>query len=232
MTAVLELRDIRARYGQARILDGVSFEVQEGETLALVGRNGAGKTTTLLSIFGIPTVDGGEIRVQGEPLSVRNAFDAARHGVAIAPQGRRILPNLTVQENLLLGAAAERDGPWELEKIYDLFPVLGDRSNLSGESLSGGEQQMLCIGRALMSNPLVLLLDEPSEGLAPVLVDQLAETLQEVKRQGVALLLVEQHLTLVRRVSDRFTVLVKGAVAAEGDMADMDVEALQDVLAV
>lgn len=227
---LLELVDVRARYGRARILDGVSLAVHAGEVVALVGRNGAGKTTTLLSLFGIPTVDGGEIRVQGEAVRIRAPHHAARHGLGIAPQGRRILSNLTVEENLLLGAAVPRAGSWDLDAVYDLFPILAERRRTPGTSMSGGQQQMLCIGRALMANPSVLLLDEPSEGLAPVLVDELGEVLVRIREQGTAILLVEQHLNLVRKVGDRFVVLSKGRVATGGDLGDLDVEALRSVL--
>lgn len=232
MTALLEFRDVRARYGLARILDGVSLTLRAGEILAVVGRNGAGKTTALHAVFGIPDVDGGEILVEGQRLHPRHPYEAARRGVAIAPQGRRILSNLTVEENLLLGTASRRRGRWTLPAVYDLFPILGERRRQAGTLLSGGQQQMLTIGRALLANPVVLLLDEPTEGLAPVMVDQLAETVTRLRAEGVALLLVEQHLDLVTAVSDRYVVLEKGRSVAHGRMAEMDPAALRSVLAI
>lgn len=232
MTALLEFCDVRARYGLARILDGVSWTLHAGEILAVVGRNGAGKTTALHAVFGLPDVDGGAILVEGRRLHPRHPYEAARRGVAIAPQGRRILSNLTVEENLLLGTASRRRGPWTLPAVYDLFPILGERRRQAGTLLSGGQQQMLTIGRALLANPVVLLLDEPTEGLAPVMVDQLAETVTRLRAEGVALLLVEQHLDLVTAVSDHYVVLEKGRSVAHGRMAEMDPTALRSVLAI
>lgn len=229
---ILQLDGLRARYGQARILDGVDLTVTAGEVVALIGRNGAGKTTTLMSLFGVPTVDGGRILIQGEEVRPRSPHEAARRGLAISPQGRRILSNLTVEENLLLGAAAGRSGPWDLDAVYQLFPILGDRRNALGTAMSGGQQQMLAIGRALMANPALLLLDEPSEGLAPVLVDEIGHVLVRIRGEGTAILIVEQHLNLVLRIADRFIVLAKGHVAANGLLQDLDIDELRSVLVV
>ena len=229
---LLRFDGVHAYYGKAKILDDVSLNVGEGETLALIGRNGAGKTTALASIFGIATVRQGTISVAGRPLALRRKYEAAKRGVSIAPQGRRILSNLTVEENLLLGMAAGRKGHWSLAAVYDLFPILRQRAGTRGTALSGGQLQMLAIGRALLANPRVLLLDEPSEGLAPVLVDELAEVLVEIRSQGTAMVVVEQHITLIQRVADRYTVLAGGTVAANGSMTDFDAESMRSLIAV
>jgi branched-chain amino acid transport system ATP-binding protein len=229
---ILQLEGVRARYGQARILDGVDLSVSAGEVVALIGRNGAGKTTTLMSLFGVPTVDGGRILIHGEEVRPRSPHEAARRGLAISPQGRRILSNLTVEENLLLGKAAGRTGPWTLEAVYDLFGILGERRATPGTAMSGGQQQMLAIGRALMANPALLLLDEPSEGLAPVLIDEIGDVLLRIRNEGTAILIVEQHLNLVLRVADRFVVLAKGRVAASGLLEHLDIDELRSVLVV
>jgi len=231
-TPILQLDGVRARYGQARILDGVDVSVSAGEVVALIGRNGAGKTTTLMSLFGVPTVDGGRILVDGEEVRPRSPHEAARRGLAIAPQGRRILSNLTVEENLLLGKAAGRAGPWNLDAVYELFGILGERRATPGTAMSGGQQQMLAIGRALMANPALLLLDEPSEGLAPVLIDEIGDVLLRIRNEGTAILIVEQHLNLVLRVADRFVVLAKGRVAAGGPLEHLDIDELRSVLVV
>lgn len=229
---LLRFDGVHAYYGKAKILDDVSLTVGEGETLALIGRNGAGKTTALASIFGIATVRQGTISVCGQPLRLRRTYEAAKRGVSISPQGRRILSNLTVEENLLLGMAAGRTGHWSLSAIYDLFPILRQRAATRGTALSGGQLQMLAIGRALLANPRLLLLDEPSEGLAPVLVDELAEVLVEIRSRGTAMVVVEQHVSLIQRVADRYTVLAGGKVAANGSMSDFDAESMRSLIAV
>lgn len=216
MTPVLEFRSVRSFYGNALVLDGVDLCVHEGECLALLGRNGVGKTTTLNTVFAVARVGGGEVLVDGVALAGRR-YEAAQRGVALVPQGRRILPNLTVAENLLLAAAPGRPGRWDLSAVYELFPVLAKRARAPGLSLSGGEQQMLAIGRALMSNPRVILLDEPSEGLAPMLVQQLGDVLVDIRAEGTAMLIVEQRLELVRRLADRYLVMTKGRIVADGD---------------
>jgi len=217
----LEIHELVAGYGNAVVLRDVCLSIDEGEAVALVGRNGAGKSTLMLSIFGGCSVRGGEIVVDGRRIDKSAGYSAARAGVAIAPQGRMILPNLTVRENLLLGAAAGRRGPWSLETVFELFPILGERANAPGTALSGGQQQMLAVGRALMANPRVLLLDEPSEGLSPVVVDEIVEVLGRIHRAGVGILVVEQHLELVRRVSQRFEILVKGEINGGGPTCDI-----------
>lgn len=231
-TPILALTDVHAYYGGAQILHGVSLDLHEGEVLGLVGRNGAGKTTTMLSVYGVPTVRRGTIAVDGEQLKFKQQHEAARLGVAIVPQGRRILPNLTVEENLLLGTATKRHGKWDVHTIYDMFPVLGERRTSSGIALSGGQQQMLAIGRALMLNPRCLLLDEPTEGLAPVLIDEVVESLDRLRQEGTALLLVEQRVDLVKRLADRYAVMVKGEVVDTGEIDGLTDEVVHRHIAV
>ena len=227
MTALLELERVEARYGAARILNGVDLAIEPGERLALLGRNGVGKTTVVNTLLATATLCGGEIRVKGARVDRLAGHTAATLGIAVVPQGRKILPNLSIQENLKLGAALRRKGPWTLEAVYRLFPILAERRHTPGTALSGGQQQMLAIGRALMLNPDLLILDEPSEGLAPVIVDELGAILRDLAATGVAILLIEQHLRLVRDISERFVVLSKGAVSDRGLMAEVDQDALQ-----
>ena len=215
-TALLELTDVQAYYGSAHILHGLSLAVQPGERVALIGRNGVGKTTVVNTVLGLAQLKGGSVRIQGAAIAKPRPYLAAQHGVVVVPQGRRIVANLTVEENLQLGAAVGRKGPWNVPEIYKLFPILQERAHTPGTALSGGQQQMLAVGRALMSNPSLILLDEPTEGLAPVIVDQLADIFNRVADQGTALLLVEQNLSLVVRVAHRFVALSKGAVVAQG----------------
>lgn len=227
MTALLELERVEARYGAARILNGVDLSIEPGERVALLGRNGVGKTTVVNTLLATAVKCGGEIRVKGERIDRLAGHTAATLGIAVVPQGRKILPNLSIQENLKLGAALRRKGPWTLDAVYGLFPILKERRHTSGTALSGGQQQMLAIGRALMLNPELLILDEPSEGLAPVIVDELGAILRDLAATGVAILLIEQHLRLVRDIAERFSVLSKGAVSASGRMAAVDQEQLQ-----
>jgi ABC-type branched-subunit amino acid transport system ATPase component len=229
MTPLLELRDVSASYGGARVLDSVSFHVDAGETVGLIGRNGAGKTTTLLSIYSVPTVRG-TILVEGEPLGKRK-YEPASRGVSLVPQGKRIYPNLTVEENIELGAASGRKGDWTVAKLLELFPNLGRAHGRPGNALSGGEQQMLAIARALMAEPKVLLLDEPTEGLAPVIIDELIGALRVIQQHGTALLLVEQHIRMVQMLASRFVALGKGRVVSEGPVADLETRAVQELIA-
>jgi branched-chain amino acid transport system ATP-binding protein len=229
MTALLELKDVHAAYGGALVLDGVNLKVEAGETVGLIGRNGAGKTTTLLSIFRVPSVRG-EILVNGKPLGKRR-YEPASRGVSLVPQGKQIFPNLTVEENIDLGRASGRKGDWTVGKLLDLFPNLARASGRPGNQLSGGEQQMLAIARALMAAPDVLLLDEPTEGLAPVIIDQLIDAFRVIQEHGTALVLVEQHIHMVQQLASRFVALGKGRVVSEGPVADLETRAVQELIA-
>src|SRR5439155_11617185 len=199
MSRLLELENVNAFYGSAHILHNLSLHVDAGEKVALIGRNGVGKTTVVNTILGLASLRGGSIRIDSNALARPRPYVAPNHGVVVVPQGRRIIANLTVEENLLLGAAVRRKGPWTVPKVYELFPILQERAHTPGTALSGGQQQMLAVGRALMANPALILLDEPTEGLAPVIVDQLASIFNQVAEQGTALLLIEQNMSLVIR---------------------------------
>lgn len=216
MTALLKLDKVNAFYGAAHILYDLDLTVNAGERVALIGRNGVGKTTVVNTILGLATLRGGQIHLGAYALQKPRTYMAAQHGVVVVPQGRRIVANLSVEENLLLGAATGRKGPWTVPEIYKLFPILQERAHTPGTALSGGQQQMLAVGRALMANPSLILLDEPTEGLAPVIVDQLADIFNKVADQGTALLLIEQNMSLVVRVAHRYCAMAKGAVVAQG----------------
>ena len=226
MTTLLELEGVQAYYGAAHILHGLNLVVKAGERVALIGRNGVGKTTVVNTVLGLAGVRAGRVSVGGQHLPKPRTYQAARHGVVVVPQGRRIVANLTVEENLTLGAATGRKGHWNTAEIYKLFPILQERAHTPGTALSGGQQQMLAVGRALMANPSLILLDEPTEGLAPVIVDQLGRIFNEVARQGTALLLIEQNMTLVMRVAERYCAMAKGAVVAQGSVDDSSLDEL------
>jgi len=232
MSELLGLSGVESGYGDARILHKVELSIGEGERVAILGRNGVGKTTVVNTFLGVASLSGGEVRLGGQKQSVVRHFTAARLGIAVVPQGRRIIPTLTVRENLALGAAAGRTRPWTMERVFELFPILRERANTPGTTLSGGQQQMLAIGRALMSNPLLLVLDEPSEGLAPIIIDELAVVLRQLADAGTALLLIEQHFGLVHRVAERYYVLAKGTIVEEGHLAGISMESLKKHVAV
>jgi ABC-type branched-subunit amino acid transport system ATPase component len=229
--SALKMQALYAGYGASTVLHGVDLEIGKGESVAIVGRNGAGKSTLLMSVFRETNILSGEIWVGGGRIDGLPGYSAAKLGVAIAPQGRRILPNLSIRENLLLGAATRRPGRWNLRTVFDLFPVLEQRASAGGMMLSGGQQQMLAIGRALMANPDLLLLDEPSEGLSPLLVDDLVRALGEIRRAGTGILVVEQHLSLVRRATDRFVILSKGELVGAAPTAEIDDPRYQTLMA-
>lgn len=230
MKPLLRLDRVNAFYGTAHILHDMSLHVNAGERVALIGRNGVGKTTVVNTILGLAALRGGSIHLRDYALTRPRTYVAAQHGIAVVPQGRRIVANLTVEENLLLGAAVarkgEKKGPWTVPEVYKLFPILQERAHTPGTALSGGQQQMLAVGRALMANPELILLDEPTEGLAPVIVDQLGVIFKQVAAQGTALLLIEQNMTLVVRVAERYCAMAKGAVVAEGPVHEDGVEDL------
>ena len=220
MSALLSLKNVDAYYGAAHILHGLDLHVNPGERVALIGRNGVGKTTVVNTILGLASLQNGHVAFGGKEHTKLRAYMAAQHGIAVIPQGRRIVANLTVEENLILGAAVGRKGPWSVPEIYKLFPILQERAHTPGTALSGGQQQMLAVGRALMANPALILLDEPTEGLAPVIVDQLADIFNQVADQGTALLLIEQNMSLVVRVARRYLAMAKGAIVAQGEVVN------------
>ena len=215
MTGALEVRDLHAFYGESHVLQGVSLDVPDGGSVSLVGRNGAGKTTTISAVVGFVRPRGGTVRVRGRDVTGRSPHEIAAAGVGLVPQGRRVFGDLSVRENLTLAARAAADG-WDLARVLDLFPSLARRLDNFGDQLSGGEQQMLAIGRALMRNPAVLLLDEPSEGLAPKLVDEVGLALERLREHGLAFLLVEQNLALATRLAQRLYVMNKGSIVFSG----------------
>jgi branched-chain amino acid transport system ATP-binding protein len=217
---MLDVEGIHTYYGESHVLHGVSLRVAAGEAVALLGRNGAGKTTLIRSVMGFTPPREGRVLLEGEPIERWPAHRIARRGLALVPQGRRIFAPLTVKENLLLGARAEG---WTLERVLALFPRLRERAAQTGGTLSGGEQQMLAIGRALLTNGRVLLLDEPSEGLAPLVVREIGRTLVRLKAERLSILLVEQNYHLALRIADRVYVMSKGQIVYEGTPA-----ALQD----
>ena len=227
--------DIHAYYGESYIVQGISLNVHEGEILALLGRNGAGKTSTLRAIARLddPTIHKGEIWLDHQPLHKMQAWEAAQAGIALVPEDRRIIQGLTVEENLQL-AQIEKPIGWSLERIYELFPRLGERRKQEGTTLSGGEQQMLAIGRALARNIKLLLLDEPYEGLAPVIVQEIEKTLRLIREQGITTIIVEQNAVAALKLADRAVILDTGGVVFSGTAKEvLDNEKLRhDYLAI
>jgi len=222
--SLLVLEDVHTYYGEAHILQGVSVTVGEGEVVTLIGRNGAGKTTTLRSIMGIVRVRRGHVRLGGEDITTLGTHEVARRGIAWIPEERRVLPNLTVLDNLrlgMLGGAKLNGGADVLEEVFGYFPRLRERIAHRGRFLSGGEQQMLAIARGLVSRPAVMLVDEPTEGLAPLLVRNLTEILAAINRRGTTILLVEQTLEVALALSHRVYVMDQGQIQFEGTPAEL-----------
>ncbi|MEO7803314.1 MAG: ABC transporter ATP-binding protein [Actinomycetota bacterium] len=223
-TPLLELRDVHVHYGNVRAVRGISLTVAEGEIVTLIGANGAGKSTTLKSISGIQPVTSGEVLLEDEPIHRSAPHEIVQKGISQSPEGRGIFPGMTVHENLAMGAYSRRDRQGiseDYERSYSLFPILKDRRDQPGGTLSGGEQQMLAIGRALMARPRVLLLDEPSMGLAPMLVQQIFSIIDEINKQGTTILLVEQNAQQALRRANRGYVLETGKVVLSGPAADL-----------
>lgn len=220
--AFLSVWDIKAYYGESYIVQGVSFNIHEGEILALLGRNGAGKTSTLRTIarMGDPQLKHGEIWLDHKPLHHMASHEAATNGIALVPEDRRIIPGLTVEENLQLAQIAPPIG-WSLERVYELFPRLKERRKQEGVTLSGGEQQMLSIARALCRDIKVLLLDEPYEGLAPVIVQEIAKTLEIIRDQGITTIIVEQNAVAALKLADRAVILDTGTVVYDGSAKEV-----------
>jgi branched-chain amino acid transport system ATP-binding protein len=220
--SLLALEDVHTYYGEAHVLQGVSLTVDEGQVVTLIGRNGAGKTTTLRSIMGIVPPRRGIIRLRGEDIARLGTHEVARRGIAWVPEERRVLPNLTVLENLRLGIIGGRgDGAGRVEEVFEYFPRLRERIAHKGRHLSGGEQQMLAIARALVAAPAVMLVDEPTEGLAPLLVQSLTEILGTINRRGTTILLVEQTLEVALALSHRIYVMDQGRIQFSGTPEDL-----------
>ncbi|HEY3893279.1 MAG TPA: ABC transporter ATP-binding protein [Bradyrhizobium sp.] len=217
------LSNVHTFYGDSHILHGVNFALRPGAVLALLGRNGAGKTTCISTIIGFLRPRNGEIRLFGEPIEGLSPERISHLGVGLVPQGRRIFPSLTVRENLVVAQQRARatGKPWNLERIYDMFPRLRERHGQFAGTLSGGEQQMLAIGRALMGNPRILLLDEPSEGLAPLIVAEVGRTIRRLKQEGQSIVLVEQNIQLALEVADQAVILNTGRCVFAGNAGDV-----------
>ena len=223
MMPLLELESINTYYGRSHILFDVSLAVERGEVVSLIGRNGAGKSTTFRSIIGLNPPQQGRVTFRDKPLQGLRAYQICRQGIGFVPEDRRCFPDLTVRENLEVAARRQKQvaSPWSIDKIYSFFPRLQEREKNRGSQLSGGEQQMLTIARTLMTNPELLLLDEPSEGLAPLIVRLLGEMILEIRKEGVTVLLAEQNLHFCARVADRGYVIDKGLVKYQGPMSDL-----------
>jgi branched-chain amino acid transport system ATP-binding protein len=220
---VLKVNNIVTLYGQSLILDGVSLEVDKGEVVALLGRNGAGKTTTMRSVMGLTPPRSGSIRFLGIEIVSKLPFQIAALGIGYAPDDRRIFPDLTTEENLLLaGRLSKRtNGDWSVKKVYNLFPTLKDLSHRKGGFLSGGEQKMLATGRALMTNPALVLIDEPSEGLAPLVVAALSKAIREIRDNGVTVFLADQNVRFCRKTADRGYIIEKGTIRYQDEMKNI-----------
>ena len=231
---MLQVQGLQARYGKSQVLHGVSLDAREGQIAVLVGRNGVGKTTTLEAIMGLVEVTGGEIRFEGEPISGLEAYRIPRRGIGYVPQGRRIFPELTVRENLEIGCVRGAVDSNTLARVFEYFPRLKERLWQPGGTLSGGEQQMLAIGRALLGQPRLLLLDEPTEGLMPSLVALVEDTLRRLRVEGTTILLVEQNLATALSLADQVYVMEKGEIRVTAAPAELEAspEVLQRYLGV
>jgi len=221
--ALLEVDAVQTAYGSSQVLFGVSLQVRAGEVVTLLGRNGMGKTTTVKTIMGLLSPLAGSVRMAGEAVQGLPAWRVARHGIGLVPEGRQVFPNLSVRENLV-ATAGNRFGagtPWTLERVYGMFPRLQERATNLGANLSGGEQQMLAIGRALMTNPRLLILDEATEGLAPLVRAEIWKGLAQLKAEGLALLVIDKNVGPLLALADRHVILEKGRVVWEGDSATL-----------
>ena len=216
MSALVETHGLTAFYGDAQALFGIDFKLSAGEVVAVIGANGAGKSTFLKSLTGLVKAAREHIRFDGAPIGGLPPGQIVRQGLAMVPEGRRLFPSLTVEENLLMGAVAARPGPWSLERLFQLFPILQQKRRNPGTSLSGGQQQMVAIGRALMSNPRVLLCDELSLGLAPIVIKEIYDALPAITAEGMSVVVVEQDVSVAQRVSHRVYCFQEGRVSLEG----------------
>ncbi|MBN9063614.1 MAG: ABC transporter ATP-binding protein [Rhizobiales bacterium 65-9] len=220
---MLSISGLQAAYGGSQVLFDIGLSVGEGEVVTLLGRNGMGKTTTIRSIMGLLRPRGGSVRFLGDDVTGRTPENIARRGIGLVPEGRQVFPTLTVRENLVATAAnrMHRDDPWTLERAYELFPRLRERDRQIAGTLSGGEQQMLAIGRALMTNPLLLILDEATEGLAPVVRDEIWARLERLRSQKLAILLIDKNLKALRRIADRHFIIEKGRTVWSGSSSEL-----------
>jgi len=219
---ILEVRDLVTAYGLGPVIHGISLGVEPGEVVCLLGRNGAGKTTTLRSIVGLTPPRSGRIDFKGEAITGHQPFEVARLGIGYVPDDRRIFAELTVEENLeIVPRVTRRSGRWTIERVYGLFPLLVELRRKHGSGLSGGEQKMLAIGRALMGNPLLLILDEPSEGLSPLMVVALVNAIRQIRGEGVTLLIADQNVKFARRVADRGYIMEKGEIRFSGPLEEL-----------
>lgn len=215
--SILEIRKLDAHYGDFQALYGVDMAVAKGEVLAIIGANGAGKTTLMRSITGLLTNGPGQIQYRGKDISTLRADQVASLGLAMVPEGRQLFPSLSVKENLMIGGQVGRKGPWDLAAVYRMFPILQERKDQASTSLSGGQQQMVAIGRALMANPDLILFDEISLGLAPIIIKDIYDALPDIIGEGMSALIVEQDITKALSVSNRVCCLQEGRVSLEGD---------------
>lgn len=215
--SILECKNIIARYGDFQALFGIDFSINEGETVAIIGSNGAGKSTFLKSITGLISVENSSVVFDGKNIGGIEAHDITKLGIAMVPEGRKLFPSLTVEENLLIGQESKREGIWNLEKVYEIFPILRERRLSPGTALSGGQQQMVAIGRGLMSNPKILLCDEISLGLAPIVVKDIYAIFPQIKKQGISIVIVEQDVNQAMNVSDRVYCFQEGRVSLQGN---------------
>jgi branched-chain amino acid transport system ATP-binding protein len=213
---LLQTTGLTAFYGDAQALFGIDFKLDAGEVVAVIGANGAGKSTLLKCLTGLVRAPAEAVRFDGQPIGGRPPGDIVRRGLAMVPEGRRLFPSLTVEENLLMGGFARRPGPWNLERLYAMFPILKEKRRNPGTALSGGQQQMVSIGRALMSNPRVLLCDELSLGLAPIVIKEIYDALPAITAEGMSVVIVEQDVSVAQRMSRRVVCLQEGRVSLEG----------------
>jgi branched-chain amino acid transport system ATP-binding protein len=220
---MLEVKGIETCYGTSQVLFGMSFSVNEGEVVSLLGRNGMGKTTTIRSLMGMVPTHGGSITFEGREVRNLKDYQIAKLGLGLVPEGRQIFPNLTVRENLIATAANRTgtDKPWEVDHIVEMFPNLGNRMSNMGNQLSGGEQQMLAVGRALMTNPKLLILDEATEGLAPLIREEIWKCLEGLKERGQSILVIDKNVDALTRIGDRHYIVERGQVVWEGNSAEL-----------
>jgi branched-chain amino acid transport system ATP-binding protein len=229
MSALLEIQSLTAHYGDFQALFGIDLRLEEGQTLAIIGANGAGKTTLMRAITGVAAVTSGKVILAGSEITRKPAPEILMHGIAMVPEGRKLFPSLSVEENLLIGAHARQgNGFWTLERVQSLFPILRERRHSPGTALSGGQQQMVAIGRALMSNPRVLLCDELSLGLAPVVIKEIYAAFPQIKQSGASIIVVEQDIGQALRVADQVHCVMEGRITLSGRPEELSREAIHD----